>query len=64
MQGPGSESPATEFEGAKAVHRAADLLRRHDYLLAARSCITSLDKDVRNPAALRVDWMYQEYSRR
>lgn len=43
-----------EFESVKAVRDAAASFQRHDYLLAARSCMTALEKDVRDPAALRV----------
>ncbi|CAM9469568.1 unnamed protein product, partial [Scytosiphon promiscuus] len=42
------------FDSEEAVRRATDSLQRHDYFLAARSCMDSLWQDVRNPAAIQV----------
>ncbi|CAM9572532.1 unnamed protein product, partial [Ectocarpus sp. 8 AP-2014] len=44
----------TGFNSEEAVRRATDSLKRQDYFLAARSCMSSLEQDVRNPVAIQV----------
>lgn len=49
-----SISASEGFNSEEAVRRATDSLKRQDYFLAARSCMGSLEQDVRNPAAIQV----------
>lgn len=58
-----AQSPSTTFgdgmafNSEEAIKRATDSLKRQDYLVAARSCMASLEKDVRNSVALQVQVM-------